>query len=74
MPEDAVAIRLRALEGRADKVEDHKASRRDLDGLAEDVRELKEEVKSLRRAIVAFSFTVAASAVVFAFVQLAGTP
>lgn len=75
-PEDAMTVRLNDLYRRVENAEKEKASRRDVDGLAEDVRELKDEVKSLRRAIVAFSFTVAGSAIVFAFavVQLTGSP
>jgi hypothetical protein len=48
----------------------------DLYRRVEDVRELKDEVKSLRRAIIAFAFSVAGSAMVFAFavVQLTGSP
>lgn len=75
-PEDALTVRLDDIYRRVENMEQGKASRRDVDGLAEDVRELKDEVKSLRRAIVAFSFTVAGSAIVFAFAvtQLTGSP
>ena len=77
-PEDVatLTVRLGDFGRRMENVEKGKASRRDVDGLAEDVRELKDEVKSLRRAIIAFSFTVAGSAIVFAFavVQLTGAP
>jgi len=74
--EDALTVRFGDINRRLGNLEEGKASRRDVDGLAEDVRELKDEVKSLRRAIIAFCFTVAGSAIVFAFavVQLTGTP
>lgn len=74
--EDPITIRFSDVYRRLGNVEEHKASRRDVDALAGDVRELKDEVKSLRRAIIAFSFTVAGSAIVFAFtvVQLTGSP
>ena len=68
-PEDVatLTVRLGDFGRRMENVERGKASRRDVDGLAEDVRELKDEVRSLRRAIIAFSFAVSGSAIVFAF-------
>jgi hypothetical protein len=75
-PEDALTVRLNDLYRRVENTEKDKASRRDVDALSEDVRELKDEVKSLRRAIVGFCFTIAGSAVVFALAvgQLTGSP
>lgn len=40
-----------------------KASIRDIDQMAEDFKQLTEEVRSLRRTIIGFAFTVAVSAV-----------
>ena len=73
-PDEAIMVRFNEVDRRLHNVETGKASRRDVDGLSEDVRELKEEVKSLRRALIGFSLTIAGSAVIFALtvVQLIG--
>lgn len=70
MSVDATSVRLDSLERRMYDAERDKASRRDLDNLHEDVKELAAEVRSLRRAIVAAALAVAGSAMAFAFTMM----
>lgn len=73
-PDDAIDIQFREIGRRVKSVEEGKANRRDVDNLSRDVQDLKVEVKSMRRALVGFSFTVAGSAIMFAFavIQFSG--
>jgi hypothetical protein len=73
-PDDAVGVRLNALENAVYDLQKGKASRRDLDGLAMDFRDLVTEVRSLRNALIIFALTVAVSAIGVAFAVLQARP
>lgn len=70
MEENGVLWRLRHLEEETRRLDDKKADTKDLDNVAEQMRSLSTDFTSLRRAIITFSFTIAASAIVFAFAVL----
>lgn len=70
---DAVDIRLKRLERDMYDVQQHKASRRDLDGLNKAFDELVNEVRSMRRTLFSFALTVAVSAVGVALAVLTST-
>jgi hypothetical protein len=61
--EEAVLVRIRRAERDIEKLDDNKAELRDLNALTE-------EVRSLRKAVVAFAFSIAGSAIVFALTVL----
>jgi hypothetical protein len=61
--DQAVLARLTRAERDIEKLDDQKAELRDLNALTE-------EVRSLRKAVVAFAFSIAGSAIVFALTVL----
>lgn len=72
---DGVLVRLNRTESDIEKLDREKADTKDLEALGRQFEKLSESVDSLRKAIIAFAFVVAGSAVAFAFtvLQLVGT-
>lgn len=74
MEGNSLQWRVGHLETQIEKLDSEKADLRDLNNVAEQMRTLSGEVKSLRSALLMFALTVAGSAIVFAFavMQLVG--
>lgn len=73
----AIDWRIEALERRLDRIDALKPEvmARDLEELAEQMSQVVEELRGVRKALITFGLTIAASSVVFAFTafQIWGT-